>query len=96
MTIIRLEAFANGAHANQTKAGAFRRIPAGWAAVPAELEETAADALPWVSLTVSEDGKITGVTENTEAKAAWEAAEAARIAAEEAAAGGTEGGAANG
>ena len=77
MTIINLTACDNGAHANQTKNGTFKRIPEGWAVVPESLESAAQNHLPWVALTV-EDGAITGITEDTAAKEAWAALEAAR------------------
>ena len=72
MTIIKIEPCDNGAHANQTKNGVFKTVPDGWAPVPAELEASTRAYLPWVSLTV-ENGAITEVSEDTDAKSAWEA-----------------------
>lgn len=81
MTIVNLTPCENGAYANQTKMGTFKYIPEGWAAIPAELEETAAAYLPWITLTL-QDGAITAVTENIDGKAAWEALQA-ELAAQE-------------
>lgn len=72
MTIVKLEPCENGTHANQTKVGAFRTIPSGWAAVPPALEANAKVYLPWVTLTMAES-EIVGIEENVSGKAAWEA-----------------------
>ena len=75
MTIIDLTPTENGAYRNQTKKGSFARIPEGWAVVPPEWEAAAAEYLPWLRLTVT-DGAITGIGEDAEKRAAFEAAEA--------------------
>ncbi len=82
MTIVKLTAESNGAHANQTVSSPLRNIPAGWAVIPEEAEPTAKSFLPWVKLTVKK-GAITAVEENAAAREAWEAEIAALKAAEE-------------
>ncbi len=74
MLIVRLEPCENGALPNQTIYPALPEIPEGWAVVPPELEERAAELLPWVRPEVK-DGKIVGVSDNAEARAAAEAEE---------------------
>ena len=71
MTIIKIAPLENGAHSNQTISGRLRELPEGWLEVPDTLLSQAQEYLPWVNLTV-ENGVITDITENTEAKAAWE------------------------
>lgn len=46
--------------------------PAGWIAMPAQLEAEALALLPFVTLT-TEGGIVTAVSDNAEARAAWEA-----------------------
>ena len=53
----------------------------GWAEVPPELTEQAMSLLPWITLDVK-DGKITGVSDNAEARAAAKAEAAAKEEAE--------------
>ena len=50
----------------------------GWGVVPEEFEAVCAEYAPWVELTVSKKGVITGVEPDAEAKAAWEAEQAAQ------------------
>lgn len=60
MTIIKIEPYENGAHANQTSN--MTVVPDGWAVVPPHLEAQARGFLPFIDLTV-EDGKIVGVAQ---------------------------------
>lgn len=72
MTIIRIEPYENGAHANQTINGTLSAVPEGWAVVPPELEAAAASYMPWVRLAAA-DGVVTSLTLNEAARAAFEA-----------------------
>lgn len=76
MTIIKLCAEVNGAHANQSGDIAF--VPEGWARIPDNLLPVWEQYKPFVALTV-EDGIITDMADNPEARAAQEAADAAII-----------------
>jgi len=71
MLIIKRTAESNGAHASQASSAPIAP-PDGWIVIPADLEATALPLLPWVKLTV-EDGIVTAVEDDTEARAAWEA-----------------------
>lgn len=81
MLIVKLEPCGNGTVANQTIYPALAEIPEGWAEVPPELTEQAMSLLPWITLDVK-DGKITGVSDNAEARAAAKAEAAAKEEAE--------------
>ena len=61
MTIVEKAALSNGAHRNQTISGILNNIPEGWAAIPEELESKALSCLPFIALTLSEDGTVTDV-----------------------------------
>jgi len=76
MIILNLTAESNGAHANQTVNGNLSSIPEGWAQIPDNLLPAWEAYKPFVTLTV-EDGVITGMADNPEARAAQEAADAA-------------------
>lgn len=69
MLIIKLRPEENGAHGSQLCNFALPEIPEGWAVVPPELEQQAMELLPWVTLEIA-DGKIIGVADNAEARAA--------------------------
>lgn len=58
MTIIKIEPYDNGAHANQTSSGVIP-VPDGWAVVPEDLPVP--DSFPFVDITV-EDGVVTSMT----------------------------------
>lgn len=72
MLIVKLEAGETGARGNQVIYPALEEIPEGWAEVPQELEAEALEFLPWMTLEVR-DGKITGIGDNAEARAAAQA-----------------------
>lgn len=65
--IIEISALPNGAHRNQS--GIINNIPEGWLEVPVALEPAAQSFLPFVLLTV-EDGGLTDIRSNEEAKTA--------------------------
>ena len=67
MLIVKLEPEANGARANQNLSGTLDILPEG-------LEAAALAALPWLSLT-AEEGAVTAVAENAQAKRAFEEAQ---------------------
>lgn len=69
MLIVKTTPNANGSLDNQLCNFALPEIPEGWAVVPPELEQQALELLPWATLEV-EDGKIVGVSDNVEARAA--------------------------
>ena len=48
MLIIEIQPLENGAHRNQTTAGAFSRIPEGWAEVPSSV--SVPDTFPFVAI----------------------------------------------
>ena len=73
MTIVRNIPRSNGGRPNQTVNGVLKNIPDGWLVVPEELEAAARAYLPWLNIEV-QDGVIVGVSENVEARAAFEAA----------------------
>lgn len=58
--IIRIEAYENGAHANQN--AVLKNVPEGWAAVPDGMEIP--DTFPFVNVT-AENGVVTGMTAGT-------------------------------
>lgn len=57
MRIIKIEAYDNGAHANQT--GTFSKVPDGWAVIPDGM--AIPDTFPFVNITV-ENGVVTSMT----------------------------------
>ena len=61
MLIVERNPLGNGAHRNQT--GSFREIREGWVAIPENLEKEAIQYLPFINLTVDENGQITGVSQ---------------------------------
>ena len=69
MTIIKLEPEENGAYANQTINGRLSFIPDGWTELPESLSGKA-DLLPWVIL-ITENGAITDILPNNEAREAF-------------------------
>ena len=71
MLMVKIEAEANGARANQRARRLWKSIPEGWVLIPQELEESAAGYLPWLSLTL-EEGQVTAVACSQEAREAWE------------------------
>ena len=71
MLIVKLEANSNGTRANQKLDFPLRRIPSGYAAIPAELEAEASVYLPWLELETDAEGNIIAVSENTAAKEAF-------------------------
>ena len=71
MLMINLTAESNGAHASQMSSAPLIP-PDGWAVLPPALEATALPLLPWVKLTI-ENGVVTAVEDDAEARAAWEA-----------------------
>ena len=80
MLIVKLEPETNGARANQNLSDTldilpegWTAVPEGWTAVPEGLEAAALAALPWLSLT-AEEGAVTAVAENAQAKRAFEEA----------------------
>lgn len=73
MLIVKLEPETNGARANQNLSDTLDILPEGWTAVPEGLEAAALAALPWLSLT-AEEGAVTAVAENAQAKRAFEEA----------------------
>ena len=58
--IIRIEAYENGAHANQSVTP--RTVPEGWPVVPDQI--VVPDTFPFVNVTV-ENGVVTGMTAGT-------------------------------
>ena len=58
MKIIKIDAYDNGAHANQTKITDFNSIPEGWAIVPEDM--IIPDTYPFVDITVK-NGVVTGM-----------------------------------
>lgn len=75
MLIVKTIAESNGAHASQRINGAII-LNSGWAVIPAQLESAALSLLPWVLLTLT-DGIVISVEDDTAARTAWEAAQAA-------------------
>lgn len=74
MVILKLIPEVNGTHDNQS--GADLPVPEGWAQIPDIFMPVWEQYKPFVILTV-EDGVITGMADNPEARAAQEAADAA-------------------
>lgn len=73
-TYINITPAVNGAHSDQ--ANSFfevEGIPEGWIEVPEELVPIWKQYAPFVALTI-EDGKLTGISDNPEARAAQQAA----------------------
>lgn len=71
MLLIELKPNQNVTH-NDHSTPDWATVPEGWGKVPQELESLAMDLLPFVVLTVK-DGIITSISDNAEARAAWEA-----------------------
>lgn len=71
MLIIRTAAESNGAHASQMSSAPVTP-PDGYIVIPPELEAAALPLLPWIKLTI-EDGVVTAVEDDTDARGAWEA-----------------------
>ncbi len=61
MLIVERNPLDNGAHRNQT--GNFRDIPEGWVSIPTELEQEAIRYLPFIHLTIHENGVVTAVSQ---------------------------------
>lgn len=61
MTIIEIQANANGQHRIESQSGRKECWLAGYIEVPAHLEAVVWESLGWCELTV-EDGKLVGVT----------------------------------
>ena len=59
MKIIKIDAYNNGAHANQTKMTDFSSIPLGWAVIPDDI--TIPDTFPFVDIEV-ENGTVIKMT----------------------------------
>lgn len=68
MLIVNLIEEENGARQNQLINGAMGDIPEGWAAIPEEFYGEAMGYLPWLGITVSPEGQVTGVFENSRRK----------------------------
>lgn len=72
MLLIQQEKNPNGTHNDYSVTGVMlTNVPDGWSVVHPELEELARAILPFVLLTI-ENGVITALTEDTEAREAWE------------------------
>lgn len=76
MTIIKIEPYDNGAHANQS--GNFVTIPDGWIEISSDI--IMPDTFPFVNLTLDENNKIKSIEANQTAydAAATKAAEDAK------------------
>jgi hypothetical protein len=76
MTIIKIEPYDNGAHANQS--GNFATIPDGWIEIPSDT--IIPDTFPFVNLTLDENNKFKSIEANqtTYDAAAAKAAEDAK------------------
>lgn len=59
MKLVKIEAFENGAHQNQTINGELNNIPDGWAVIPDDM--LIPDTFPFVYIEVS-DGIVTSMT----------------------------------
>lgn len=53
MKIIKIDAFENGGHDNQTINGVFERIPDGWAVIPDDM--VIPETFPFVNIVVEGD-----------------------------------------
>ncbi len=71
MLTIKITPENSGAHASHMTHASVA-LPEGWAVVPPHLISTALQLLPWVKLTV-EEGAVTAVKDNAQARDAWEA-----------------------
>lgn len=59
MRYIEIAALDNGAHRNQTVNGSWRKIPEGWAVIPADMET---DNFPFGEITTEEIDGVPTVT----------------------------------
>lgn len=69
---LRITPNENGTHDDASYNEKPPVLDESWAIVPHELEQLTLSLLPWISIVV-QDGVVVSATENTEAKAAWEA-----------------------